>query len=161
MKRLFSIFPIAIILFSGCWYSFTLKPYPDIKTVFVEPLNNETDRYELNSTVTERLIDELHGSSLLKVVGRDAAQSVISGTINTYENKAYSFTPDEEPIDFRVTVRARVRFGKAGEERALWEASFEGFATYPADESTKSEAQAFDEATSMLVSRIMDRLRTG
>jgi hypothetical protein len=161
MKRAIIISVAAFLLFGGCWYSFTLKPYGDIETIFVEAFGNETDRYELPLTITEKLIEELYGGSVLKLVGSDAAQSIIGGTITAYENEAYSYTSGEEPLDFRVTVRAKVRFAKAGEDKAIWETSFEGFATYPVDESTKSREQALEEATSMLISRIVDRIRTG
>ena len=150
------------VLAAGCWYySFTDRPYPDIKTTFVEPFDNETDRYDLAPSLTEALINKLHGGSLLEVVSRKNSQSRISGTVISYKHEAYSFTPDEEPLEFIVRVRAKVGFAKVGSDNILWEATLEGFATYPADESTKDEAAAREEAIGLLIERILDRLREG
>ncbi|HHS51008.1 MAG TPA: hypothetical protein ENN07_07835 [candidate division Zixibacteria bacterium] len=159
MKKLIAIIPLLALC--ACWYSFTLKPYPDIDTVFVDSFANETDRFELPSAITEGLIGELHSGSILKLATRERAHSVLSGTVTHFGSEAYTYTAGEEPLDFRVTVRARVRFERAGADSPFWDYTVEGFATYPMDESTKSESQAIDEAVSMLISRIMDRLRTG
>ncbi len=153
---------IQTLFFGGCWYySFTDKPYPDIENVFVESFDNETDRYDLAPTLTEGIINRLHSGSLLKIVGRDGAQSIISGKVIGYELEAHSYTSDEEPLEFIIRVKARVKFFEVGTGKALWETTLEGFATYPCDESTKDAAKARDEAIALLVERIIDRLRQG
>ncbi|MCK5833073.1 LptE family protein [bacterium] len=150
-----------LVLFCACWYSFTLRPYPDIETVFVEPFTNQSDRYELSTDITEGLISELNSNSLLKLSNRESTHSILSGEVNYFNIEAYTYTSGEEPVDYRVTIRAKVRFAKAGSEQAFWDSTLEGFATYPLDESTKSESQAINEAVFMLIGRIVDRLRTG
>ncbi len=160
MKVLIAI-ASCFLLFCGCWYSFTLRPYPDIESVFVEAFTNETDRFELSTSVTEGLIGELSSSSLLKLAGRESAHSQLSGEVSYFKIEAYTYTEGEEPLDYRVTVRARARFAKSGSEQAFWDMTFEGFSTYPIDESSKNESQAINEAVSMLIGRIIDRLRTG
>jgi hypothetical protein len=160
-KTIIFIF-LSMLLLSGCWYySFTEKPYPDIKSVFIAPFGNETDVYDISPSVTEQLNSKLQGGGLLEVTSRNLAQSAIEGTILAYEKQAYSYTSGEEPLEFQVRIRAKVAFTKTGESKPLWEATLEGFSTFPADESTKDETTARQEAASMLVERILDRLRQG
>ena len=162
MKRIAFIAILLISILGGCWYySFTNRPYPEIDSTYVESLGNETDRFDLSPLLTEGLINELHGSALLDVVGKDAAESRISGTVTSYERETHSYTSTEEPLEYIVRIRARVTFTAKKQNEKLWESSFEGFATYPADASTKDEPTAREEAVAMLVSRIMDRLRGG
>ncbi|RKZ28465.1 hypothetical protein DRQ36_10405 [bacterium] len=156
------IIPLTAIVLAGCWfYSFTDKPYPDIENTFVEAFDNETDRYDLAPALTEGLINKLHGGALLKITGRDNAQSIISGTVTSHVLEAYSYTAEEEPLEFIVKIEARVKFTKVASGKELWQATLEGFATYPADESTKDEETAREEAIALLVERILDRLREG
>lgn len=152
----------AIILTSGCWYySFTEKPYPHIQNTYIESFDNETDRYDLAPALTDGLIGKLQGSGLLKLAIKDDAQSLISGIIRSYSREAYTFTSGEEPLDFIVRVRAQVEFYDVQAGKSLWKSTLEGFATYPADESTKNEEAAREEAVAMLIERIIDRLRQG
>lgn len=147
---------------SGCWYySFTERPYPNIETTFVEAFENETDRYDIAPTLTEGLIAKLQGSGLFNMVTESEAQSRISGTVRTYEREAYTYTAGETPLDYIVRVRAQVEFYDVKAGKILWKQTLEGFATYPADESTKDEATARDEAIALLTERIIDRLRQG
>lgn len=158
---IFFIF-ISVLFFSGCWYySFTDRPYPDIKSTFVAPFDNETDRYDLAPLLAERLIDRIQGSGIFDIAGRATAQSIISGTIVSYTKEAHSYTSAEEPIEFIVRVKARVAFTKTASDKPLWESTFDGFAMFPVDESTKDESTARTEAVSMLVDRILERLRQG
>lgn len=162
LKTITIITAISLLLLSGCWYySFTDKPYPDIETTFVEAFDNSTDQYDLAPSLTEGLITELHGGALFKIAGRDNTHSIISGIVTAYENEAYSYTSEEEPLEFIVRVRARVKFTKVSNSKDLWETTLEGFATYPTDESTKDEPTAREEAIDLLIDRILDRLRQG
>lgn len=152
----------AMILSSGCWYySFTEKPYPHIQNTFIESFDNETDRYDLAPALTDGLIGKLQGSGLLKLAIKDEAQSLISGIVRSYVREAYTYTAGEEPLDFIVRVRAQVEFYDVQAGKSLWKSTLEGFATYPADESTKNEEAAREEAVAMLIERIIDRLRQG
>jgi len=162
-NKILCIVLIGIVLTTmSCWYySFTERPYPHIENTFIETFDNETDRYDLGPLITEGLISKLQGSGLLKIIGRDGAQSIISGTIRSCEREAYTYTSGEVPVDFIVRVRTQVSFYDVKAGKTLWQTTLEGFATYPADESTKDEAAARDEAAALLVERIIDRLREG
>lgn len=162
IKILIATLALSILVNSGCWYySFTERPYPHIESTFVESFDNETDRYDIAPTLTEGLIAKLQGSALFNLVSESEAQSRISGVVRTYEREAYTYTAGETPLDYIVKVRAQVEFYDVQAGKTLWKQTLEGFATYPADESTKDETTARDEAIQLLVERIIDRLRQG
>ncbi len=127
----------------------------------MESFDNETDRYDIAPTITEGLIAKLQGSGLFKLPGKEDAQSYINGVVRSYEREVYTYTSVETPLDYIVKVRAQVEFYDVQAGKTLWKQTLEGFATYPADESTKDEATARDEAITLLVERIIDRLRQG
>jgi len=161
-KILISLLVLIILLGSGCWYySFTEKPYPHIENTYIEAFENETDRYDIAPAVTDGLIMKLQGAGLFKLAGREESQSLISGIVRSYEREAYTYTAGEEPLDYIVRIRAQVEFYDVKAGKSLWKTTLEGFSTYPADESTKNEETAREEAIGLLVERIIDRLRQG
>ncbi len=149
---------LAVLLTSGCWYySFTEKPYPEIETVTIEYLENNTDEYDLADIITQDMIDEIDGSGLLKVVSNDA-DAVLSGSVTKYERSIHSYTEDEDPEEYRLTIAVKLRFYDTKNEKELWQSSFEAYGTY---ESDSDDAEAKEEAIELLIQRIIEGIREG
>ena len=148
----------AALAFTGCWYSFSEKAYPQIKTIGVIPFENETAEYELASQATDLLTQKLLSSSSYRLSAATEADGVISGRITIYERKVNTYDQSENPIDYIVRIRARVTFAERAASKTLWESDFEGIATFATDDD---EAQARQNATELLVQRIYDKIKRG
>ncbi|MFP4459857.1 MAG: LptE family protein [Candidatus Zixiibacteriota bacterium] len=155
---LISIILLSIIFFNGCWYySFTDKPYPDIETVEIVPFDNQTTEYDLGDRLTGDIIDQVDGSGLLKVRNQNA-DSRIEGEVTSLKRSVHSYTEDETPEEYKVTIRAKISFTDLNKDKALWSSTFEGFGTYDA---AAEDDQAITEALDLLIQRIIQRLRDG
>ncbi len=148
----------AALVISGCWYSFSERAFPHIKTVGVVPFENETQEYDVASYATELLTQKLSGSSTYELASPEAADAFVKGRITSYERKVNTYDENENPIDYVVRVRATVSFVERATERILWQATVEGYHFFPAD---GDESEAKKHAVEMLIEKIYDRLRSG
>ena len=148
----------ALLVFSGCWYSFTDKPYPQIKSVGVIPFENQTPEYDVASIATDYLTRKISSGSAYKLSSPDAADGVISGKIISYTRKVNTYDESENPIDYIIKVKASLTFVQRVDNKKLWETTFEGYATFPVD---GDELGAKNDAIKLLVENIYNKLKGG
>ena len=146
-------------IFNGCWYySFTQTAYPEIESVQIIPFENTTTEYDIPDEVTNKLIESIDGSGLLEVRSK-GADSQLEGSIIYFDRQVYTYTDNEQPIEYKLTIRAKVKFTDTGKDKILWDATIEGYGTYEADAVDDSEAR--EEALELLIQRIIQRVREG
>ena len=163
MRREFSIIMaivsiLSFFLTTGCWYSFSERAFPQIKSVAVIPFENETGEYEVASQTTDFLSQKILSTSTYRLSSAEDADGIVSGKIISYERKVNSYDEAENPIDYIVKVRARARFIERTTNKILWEATFEGYSTFAPD---GDENYAKEEAVRLLSEKIFDRMRGG
>ncbi len=150
---------LALVLsFESCWYSFSDKPFPEIETLGVIPLENDTPEYDLASQATDNLTSRLAGSSSYKLASPDVADAVVSGRIISYNRRVNTYDESEDAIDYIVKIQARVKFVQRSTDKQLWEQVLEGYAVFP---TGGDENDAKSEAVQMLVDRIYDKIKSG
>ncbi len=147
-----------MFVFSGCWYSFTDKPYPQIKSVGVIPFENQTPEYDVASIATDYLTRKISSGSAYKLSSPDVADGVISGKIISYTRKVNTYDESENPIDYIIKVKASLTFVQRVDNKKLWETTFEGYATFPVD---GDELGAKNDAIKLLVENIYNKLKGG
>ncbi len=94
----------------GCWYSFSERAYPKIKSIGVIPFDNQTGEYELASSSTEMMIQKILSTSTYKLLSVEEADGILSGTITGYERKVNTYDETENPLDYIIRIRARISF---------------------------------------------------
>ena len=151
-------FFFVMLVFSGCWYSFTDKPYPEIKSIGVIPLENRTPEYDVASIATDYLTQKISSGSAYQLSSPDAADGVISGEIVSYTRKVNTYDASENPLDYIIKVKAALKFTRKVDNKKLWETTFEGYAIFPTD---GDELGAKNDAIKMLVDKIYDKLKGG
>jgi len=149
---------IVLLSFESCWYSFSDKPFPEIETLGVIPLENDTPEYDLASQATDNLTSRLAGSSSYKLASPDAADALVSGRIVSYNRRVNTYDEAEDPIDYIVKIQARVKFIQRSSDKQLWEQVFEGYAVFPIG---GDENDAKSEAVEMLTDRIYNKIKSG
>ena len=100
--------PAAVVLsLAGCMYSFTAGAgFPDhIRTIAVVPFENETNRFELTQEVHEALLRQLPRSLGLTTAGEEAADAVVTGTIQRYELTAPLYRRGQQAETVQVLQR--------------------------------------------------------
>lgn len=146
-----------LFFLSGCWYSFTEKPYPDIKSIAIVPFSDATGQYELAPKITSSLNDKLSASSAYSVSNRENADAFLSGEVVSYTKEIYTYDQQENPQEYRIRILVKVKFEKK-DGRLIWEHRFEGFAVFPVD---GEESKASDDAIQNVAELIYLKLRGG
>lgn len=142
----------------GCWYSFSDKPFPQIESIGMIPLENNTPEYDIAADATDYLTQKLSSGSAYILAEPSSADGVITGSIISYTRKVNTYDENEEPVDYIVKVKARITFTQRNNDKQLWETVFEGYSVFAIG---GDETLAKQEAVKMLVERIYEKLKSG
>jgi len=157
MKHIYKIIILTLLL-NGCYYTFSDKPFPQIKTIYVTPFQNNTSEYELAAIATEKLTEKIENSSSYSISTSDECNGIITSTITNYERKVNTFDEYENPIDFIIRIKAKVTLTEKNTDKKLFEENYEGLSTFP---SGSDEMLAAEKAIDILVDNIYDKLKGG
>ncbi len=157
MKHLYKIIILTVLL-NGCYYTFSDKPFPQIKTIYVTPFQNNTSEYELAAIATEKLTEKIENSSSYSISTSDECNGILTSTITNYERKVNTFDEYENPIDFIIRIGAKVTLNEKNIDKKLFEENFEGLSIFI---SGGDEMLAAEKAIDILVDNIYDKLKGG
>ena len=99
-----------LVLVTGCGYSARGHLPDDIKTVAIPVLGNRTTKPAVETEMTRALADAFATDGRLRVVSREAADSMIEGEVTGYELLSIAFDPNANVRIYRLLVTMNVRF---------------------------------------------------
>ncbi len=100
---------VTAALLSGCGYATNNVFRSDIKTVYVEFFENETFRRELEVELTKAVVEEIKLRTSFKFAPKDRADSILSGEITDFSERAHVKSEDDEILLTGATVEVRFR----------------------------------------------------
>tara|TARA_Y100000590_G_scaffold465153_1_gene636616 strand:+ start:2922 stop:3455 length:534 start_codon:yes stop_codon:yes gene_type:complete len=152
---------IAILMLSGCNYSFRSGSFPDhIRTVAILPFENDTNRFELTQEVHDELLRELPRALGITNAGEDVADAIVQGRIVRYDLTTPLFRPGQERdqvdvLQRQVSIRVEVELIDINQNVILWDdLALTSEGQYL--EESESEEVGRAEAIQLLVQRIVD-----
>ena len=120
----------ATALLTGCLYSFRAGSFPPahIRTIAIEPFENETVRFELAGELYEELLATLPGALGIRTAGADVADAIVRGAVTRYDVVApnYRAATGGQPatvLERQVNIAVRVEIVDLVENVVLWESS--------------------------------------
>jgi len=146
---------------SGCNYSFQggSFPPPHVRTLAIEPFENETERFELAGELFEALDRSLPGALGVTRAGLDVADAVVRGTITRFDVVTPNFRAGSggqaaQVLQREVRMTIRVEIVDRVENVILWESNGEtALGQFPEGAPEEEGRQA---AIDLLVQRIVD-----
>jgi hypothetical protein len=117
----------------GCGvYSFSGSGLPShIRTVAVPLFSNKSSEYGIKDDLTEGIIEALVSDGKLKVVRKEDADSIISGTVVEYKNLAYTYDRSENVQEYIVRIYVDISYEDMKKRKVIWEEErMEGWGTY-------------------------------
>ena len=98
-----------LCLLSGCAYSVYSNAYPHLKKIRVESFENLSTDFEIASKLLDRLTIEFRNDGRLRpvTVGPDC---VLEGTVNSYEEKIYSYDSANQVQDYQLVLSMSITF---------------------------------------------------
>jgi hypothetical protein len=129
MRRgLYAAAMLGTLLMSGCLYSFKAGSFPPpyIKTIAVEPFDNQTDRFELTGELYQELLKNLPSALGIRTAGADVANAVVKGTIESYSVAAPNYRTGQpgqpaQVLQRQVTITVKVQIIDQVHNVVLWE----------------------------------------
>ena len=167
------IFPAVVLVFfviaAGCGYT-THTAYPShLKTIYVEPFENNINYTEdlnrglyvplLEVKVREAVIDRFQFDGHLRIGKPDDADLILKGSLLGFERNVLRRTESDDVEEYRIHVIVDLTMLERVPNTVFWEEkSFVGESTYfLSGPSAKSEAEAIDEALLDLGRRVVER----
>lgn len=130
-----------------------------IRTAYVDPVTNETTRFGLSETLTERLLEAARRRLGLRLASESEADAIIRATVRQYSDNAVNFQASEgigaNVFLRRITIGARVEIYDAVQDEIVWQsAAVSGVGEYEPENET--EEAGVDLALENLVQKIVD-----
>jgi hypothetical protein len=150
------------IVAAGCMYSFRAGSFPPehIKTIAIQPFDNETTRFELSGELYDQLLRNLPRALGIRTAGEDVADAVVRGVIIRYDVVAPNYRAGAEGrpaevLQRQVTLSVQVEIVDLVENVILWEErSVQAEGQFL--EASETEEVGRAEALELLVQKIVD-----
>ena len=146
---------VALIL-SGCGvYTMNPKGKSEIRTIAIEPLENETTEFGLADQLTEIIIDAFIADGNLKVVSPDQADAILKGSLTHHERVPEAFDQNDQVQSYKMVMDFRITLQKAAGGEDYWSQTTRQEGVYDADTETEEDGQR--RAGARLVEMIINR----
>ena len=125
----FCVFSLAFSFLVGCANYRIGTTLPEhLKTVYVETLRNQTGEPQIETTITAAILREFQRDGQLKVVDREDADVLVSGTLKVYklEPMRYDRNSPKTTLEYRAIVHADILAMDQVEGRRLVRQSVSG-----------------------------------
>ncbi len=152
---------LVAVLLSGCNYSFRAGSFPPahIRTIAIEPFDNQTPRFELSAELYEELLRNLPSALGIRTAGADVADAIVRGSINQYVVAAPNYRAAQpgqaaQVLQRQVNISVSVEIIDLVGNVILWESSNVTALGEFAEGSPEDEGRA--RAIELLVQEIVD-----
>ncbi len=149
------IVAVALAMIAGCGvYTFNPAGKSSIKSIAIEPFQNETVQLGLEDQMTNDVIDAFIANGQLKVLPAQDAEAVLHGTLVKYERKPYEYTQSGEVQSYAVTMDFNITLN-ANDGSEMWSQQMTQTGVYELATQTEEDGQKL--ALSRLVEAILNK----
>jgi len=152
---------VALLVLAACNYSFRAGsfPPPHIRTIAIEPFDNQTTRFELSAELYDQLLRNLPGALGIRTAGLDVADAIVRGSITRYDVAAPNYRAGAdgrapEVLQRQVSISISVEIVDLVEDVILWESN--GVVAQGEFPEGAPEEGGRQRAIELLVQRIVD-----
>ncbi len=155
----------------GCGYALVGRGSnipEDVRSVYLQPLENRTQRSQVEQALTRAIADELVTRQRFAVVGSETeANAEIQGAVTGFGVTPVTFDQEGRATEYEISITAQITFKRVGEEGAvIWKSDRYTFReSYPVDPSAAEyfdrEDQAIEEAAERFAETLVTNLLEG
>ncbi len=135
LKQFLSLLVPAVLLLAGCGYRLTSDPsLPSPlsgKKVAVPVFVNKSYRANVGVILAGSVVDEFARRTGGRVVGEDAADVILSGTVLSCSNTPISFTAADTVKEYRMLVTVEATLTEKSTRKVLWKGTLSWSQDYP------------------------------
>ncbi len=123
----------ALLLAAGCKYGFSGGGgFPgDIRTIYIEPFENQTSQFELDQMLFRQLTEKLPRALGARPGGEANADAAVRGKITRYDNAGQNYRPGQttasntntsiDVLTYQVTITVAIELIDRKRNVVLWE----------------------------------------
>jgi outer membrane lipopolysaccharide assembly protein LptE/RlpB len=155
---------------SGCGYALVGRASnipADIKTVYLKPLENKTQRAQVEQELTRAIADELVTRQRFSVASSEAeANAEISGAVVGFAVTPVTFDPSGRATQYEIAITAQILFKRPNVETPIWRSDRYTFhESYPVEASDAAyfdrENEAIQKASQRFAQTLVSDLLEG
>lgn len=158
-KKFFVAF---LLLLSSCGYRLASYLPPDIASIAVPILKNDTYQPGIEVPITNRIIIEFLRDGSLKIRKKRESDLLLLGRITEYARDviAYDSEDTDEPIEYRLNIGLRFILKDLRTNKVLWDTTdLTGTTTYfVTGHYSKTEEEALTDATEDLAKKVVEKV---
>ena len=119
----------ALLATAGCNYGFEGGGFPPhIRTIYIEPFENQTAQFDIDQRLVTRLLEELPGQLGVRPAGREAADAILRGRVVRYDDVAQNYRPGSggqvtDILSHEVQIGVAVQLVDVRDNVIRWESS--------------------------------------
>jgi outer membrane lipopolysaccharide assembly protein LptE/RlpB len=150
----------------GCGYALVGRGASipeDIRSVYLQPLENRTQRSQVEQFLTRAIADELVTRQRFAVVSGEAeANAEILGSVTGFGVTPVTFDNEGRATEYEISITAQVTFKRVGNEgKVLWKSDRYTFReSYPVETSAATYFDREDQAIELASKRFAETLVT-
>jgi len=156
-KHLLGIVIIILINLSACgYYSFKGALPSHIQSISIPIFVDRTSYPGMQEKVTDSVIEAFVSDNTLKVVDESKADLIISGSIQSVNQRAASVSAGEQVTEYQVYVNVKVVCEDIRESKKLYDKTFRQYGLMPFSGGQDEKDAAIDEAIVLITEDIVN-----
>lgn len=170
--RLAALALLALPLLSaaGCGYALVGRGSnlpEDIREVYLHPLENRTQRTQVEQFLTRAIADEMVTRQRFSVVAApEGADAELTGAVVSFNVTPVTFDASGRATEYEIALAAQLSFKRVGSDEVIWSSSNYTFReTYPVevedDQFFDREDEAIEEASERFAETMVSDLLEG
>jgi outer membrane lipopolysaccharide assembly protein LptE/RlpB len=110
---------------TGCGYALVGRASsnvpPDVKSVYVRPLENRTQRSQVEQALTRAVADEMVTRNRFSVAAAaEGADAELSGAVTGFDVRPVAFDATGRATQYEIVVVAAITFKRLGTDKVIW-----------------------------------------
>jgi outer membrane lipopolysaccharide assembly protein LptE/RlpB len=116
---------LGLVTLTGCGYALvgrgTSNIPPEVREVYVRPLENRTQRTQVEQALTRAIANEMVTRNRFAVVGgTEGADAELSGAVVGFDVRPVTFDASGRATQYEIVVIAQIAFKRVGTDDVLW-----------------------------------------
>lgn len=116
---------LLLLTLTGCGYALVGRASSnvpaDVREVYVRPLENRTQRTQVEQALTRAIANEMVTRNRFSVVGApEGADAELSGTVVGFDVRPVTFDASGRATQYEIVVVAQMSFKRLGTDAVIW-----------------------------------------
>ena len=116
---------LVLVTLTGCGYALvgraTTNIPADVREVYIRPLENRTQRTQVEQALTRAIADEMVNRNRFSVLGApEGADAELSGAVVGFDVRPVTFDSSGRATQYEIIVIAQIAFKRLGTDDVIW-----------------------------------------